>query len=233
MNATPMPFISRRRLGALSAFAFLATQALQAAPAFPEADVAAFTDRYCSSCHNDVDKEGGFDLSALKFTPGDPANFLTWVKMHDRVQAGEMPPKEKKRPDAGEMAVFVKQVASSLVASEQEMVAREGRAMRRRLNSYEYENALRDLLRAPWLQVKDQLPEDGEASWDLAGDYFRKVAIDGSAADGFSVTPTPGPDPRRVPHPLASFRQAIRITGRWREVPEKMYIYASGWAETP
>jgi len=77
------------------------------------------------------------------------------------------------------------------------------------------------------------VPEDGEAWWDLAGDYFRKVAIDGSAADGFSVTPTPGPDPRRVPHPLASFRQAIRLTGRWRDVPEKMYIYASGWSETP
>jgi len=77
------------------------------------------------------------------------------------------------------------------------------------------------------------VPEDGEAWWDLAGDYFRKVAIDGAAADGFSVTPTPGPDPRRVPHPLASFRQAIRLTGRWREVPEKMYLYASGWSETP
>lgn len=78
------------------------------------------------------------------------------------------------------------------------------------------------------------VPEDGEAWWDLAGDYFRKLAIDGSAADGFSVSPPSSPgDARRVPHPLASFRQAIRLTGRWREVAEKMYIYASGWAETP
>jgi len=41
-------------------------------------------------------------------------------------------------------------------------MAREGRATRRRLNRYEYENALRDLLHAPWLQVRDSLPEDGE-----------------------------------------------------------------------
>ncbi|MES2462297.1 MAG: DUF1587 domain-containing protein, partial [Armatimonadota bacterium] len=33
----------------------------------------------------------------------------------------------------------------------------------RRLNGYEYENALRDLFQAPWLQVRDQFPEDGEA----------------------------------------------------------------------
>ena len=78
------------------------------------------------------------------------------------------------------------------------------------------------------------VPNDGEAWWDLAGDFFRKLAIDGSAADGFSVMPPSSPgDARRVPHPLASFRQAIRLTGRWQEIAEKMYIYASGWAETP
>src|SRR5207344_2775384 len=40
---------------------------------------------------------------------------------------------------------------------------KEGRATRRRMNRYEYETALRDLLHAPWLQVRDSLPEDGEA----------------------------------------------------------------------
>ena len=35
--------------------------------------------------------------------------------------------------------------------------------MRRRLNRSEYENALRDMLHAPWLLISDQLPEDGEA----------------------------------------------------------------------
>ena len=36
-----------------------------------------------------------------------------------------------------------------------------GRSVLRRLNRYEYENTLRDLLSAPWLQLKDSLPEDG------------------------------------------------------------------------
>ena len=33
--------------------------------------------------------------------------------------------------------------------------------MLRRLNRYEYENTVRALLSAPWLQLRDSLPEDG------------------------------------------------------------------------
>src|SRR4051812_9555458 len=79
--------------------ALLCAGAARAAQADATIELSTFTDRYCSSCHNDVDKEGGLDLTALSFTPGDTANFLTWVKIHDRVQQGEMPPKEKKRPE--------------------------------------------------------------------------------------------------------------------------------------
>ena len=138
-------------------------RAAQPAPGFAEAEVFAFTDRYCTSCHNDVDKEGGLDLTNLKYAPDDPANFVTWVKVHDRVQAAEMPPQEKKRPAATELARFIQGLNSALTAVDRGLVAREGRATQRRLNRDEYENALQDLLHAPWLQVKGQFPEDGEA----------------------------------------------------------------------
>src|SRR5688572_14561120 len=103
---------------------------LQAANLNGEADILDFTDRHCSSCHNDVDKEGGLDLTSLKYSPSDPENFHTWVKIHDRVQTGEMPPKEKKRPDAPELAAFVKNVSTSLIASEEEILAQSGRSTR-------------------------------------------------------------------------------------------------------
>jgi mono/diheme cytochrome c family protein len=160
MNAYPL--LPRLLTIAFGAFA-LTAPAARAAVAFPADAAAAFTDRHCSSCHNDVDKEAGLDVTSLQFDPKDPVNFALWVKIHDRVQNGEMPPKEKKRPAAGELGGFVQGVASSLIAVEQESERANGRAMRRRLNRNEYENALRDLLGAPWLQIKDQLPEDGEA----------------------------------------------------------------------
>jgi hypothetical protein len=140
-----------------------AVPSVQAAPAFSANEVAAFTDRYCSSCHNDVDKEGGLDLSALKYDPNDPANFLAWVKVHDRVQSGEMPPKEKRRPSATDLSSFLSGLSASLIAEEQKKLTAEGRATQRRLNRYEYENVLRDLLNAPWLQIREKLPDDGES----------------------------------------------------------------------
>ena len=123
----------------------------------------AFIEKYCANCHNDIDLEAGLDLTTLAYTPADPANFLTWVKVHDRLEAGEMPPKGKKRPDAAELQTFLRGVTTSLTSYERDLTVRQGRATERRLNRTEYENALRDLLQAPWLQVKDQMPEDGEA----------------------------------------------------------------------
>jgi hypothetical protein len=123
----------------------------------------AFIEQHCAGCHDDVEKKGELDLTSLALDPKDPKNFALWVKVHDRVESGEMPPKKKARPPAGELEGFVHGLASTLSATEQETVAKQGRAMRRRLNRYEYENALRDLLDAPWLQVRDSLPEDGEA----------------------------------------------------------------------
>ena len=140
------------------------TLSVQGAAAVGENEVLAFTDRYCSSCHNDVDKEGGLDLTALKYAPDDPANFLTWVKVPDRVRDGEMPPKEKKRPAATDIGAFVKVLNASLTTFDRALVAGEGRAPRRRLNRTEYENAVRDLFQAPWLDVRTKLPEDGESA---------------------------------------------------------------------
>ena len=124
---------------------------------------AAFLEKHCAGCHDDVEKKGGLDLTTLTFAPGELKNFNAWVKVFDRVADGEMPPKTKKRPEAAELTAFTAGLAQTLMSVEQARVAAEGRATQRRLNRYEYENALRDLLHAPWLQVKDSLPEDGEA----------------------------------------------------------------------
>jgi mono/diheme cytochrome c family protein len=123
-----------------------------------------FFDQYCSECHYE-DQSGGLDLSILTFEPGNRDNFSTWVRVFDRVAAGEMPPKKKvkNRPAPADLASFTQTVSSSLTAFEKELTVRDGRAIQRRLNRYEYENALRDLLNVPWAQVKDKLPHDGEA----------------------------------------------------------------------
>lgn len=77
------------------------------------------------------------------------------------------------------------------------------------------------------------VPRDGESWWDLCGDRYRQIAINGSKADGLTVTPPGHLDPRCKPQPMGSFLQAIQLTGRWNSVREKVFIYASAWPETP
>ena len=122
-----------------------------------------FLEKHCFECHDAEVKKGGLDLTALKFDPANSTNFSAWVLVHDRVGKGEMPPKKKPRPATAELGAFTNFLASSLISAEQSRIAKEGRATQRRLNRYEYENTLRDLLHAPWLQIRDSLPEDGEA----------------------------------------------------------------------
>jgi hypothetical protein len=122
-----------------------------------------FVKQYCVECHDAESAKGGLDLTALKFEPGNSTNFSRWVLVHDRVSNGEMPPKKKARPNPVEAKAFIKSLASSLTEAEAARALKEGRATQRRLNRYEFENSLRDLLHAPWLQVRDSLPEDGEA----------------------------------------------------------------------
>jgi Protein of unknown function (DUF1592)/Protein of unknown function (DUF1588)/Protein of unknown function (DUF1585)/Protein of unknown function (DUF1587)/Protein of unknown function (DUF1595)/Planctomycete cytochrome C len=129
-----------------------------------------FMEDYCLRCHNEQDLKGSLDLTDLEYKPADPVNFQLWVKVHDRLAAHEMPPKNKPQPETAELKAFVTQLASTLTGYENGVAAREGRTTQRRLNRNEYENALRDLLDAPWLQVKDQLPEDGDAY------HFNKIS---------------------------------------------------------
>jgi len=121
-----------------------------------------FIEKYCSDCHDDLVLKADLDLIHQPFEPKNSGNFDIWVKVHDRVEAGEMPPKKKARPDPGEMKTFLTGLTTDLSSAERELVEKDGRAVKRRLNRYEYENTVRDLLSVPWVDLKDRLPEDGE-----------------------------------------------------------------------
>ncbi|MDB6052676.1 MAG: hypothetical protein JWN25_199 [Verrucomicrobiales bacterium] len=122
-----------------------------------------FIQNHCAECHDGEVKKAGLDLTALAYEPEDKANIGIWVKVHDRVEAGEMPPKKKSRPDPLALDTFVKTLTSTLKASETSIISRDGRAMQRRLNRYEYANVLEDLFHIPWAQLRNKLPDDGEA----------------------------------------------------------------------
>ncbi len=133
--------------------------------------VDAFLQKHCVECHDAEMRKGGLDLTALKSSPSTPLDTARWVKVHDRVRDGEMPPAKKPRPATQAVTEFTRELATRLTAEDEKQMAREGRATLRRLNRLEYENTVRDLLHAPWLQLKDTLPEDGVAQhFNKSGD---------------------------------------------------------------
>jgi pimeloyl-ACP methyl ester carboxylesterase len=74
------------------------------------------------------------------------------------------------------------------------------------------------------------VPEDGDSWWDLAGDHYRQLALERSGTDGLRVAAPVHLDSRCTPHPLASFRQTIHLTGKWKSVEEKVFIYTTKWS---
>jgi hypothetical protein len=129
-----------------------------------------FLRQNCLTCHNKTNASGGLDLTTA-FRPQEAKNFSLWVKVHDRVAAGEMPPKTVTQPSPAARNNFLAALSQPLSAADAAQVRREGRSTWRRMNRYEYENTLRDLLDAPWLQIKEMLPEDGlSARFNKVGD---------------------------------------------------------------
>ena len=133
----------------------LATAAHAAAPAFQP-----FLDTHCMDCHDAEMKKGGLDLAAVSTDGADAAALKKWVRVFDRVAAGEMPPaKKKKQPTQDEVQDFMAALGGDLVAKSK---AQKGTVLRR-LNRREYQNTLEDLLGVK-VNVIDMLPEDGRAA---------------------------------------------------------------------
>ena len=129
----------------------------------PPAKINAFLQKHCIECHDSETRKGGLDLTSLEFDLSKQQSFSRWLAVEDRVTAGEMPPKKKPRPLPAELKPFTNNLSSALMRADLARVTSEGRAIQRRLNRYEYENTLRDLLSLPYLEVKSFLPEDSEA----------------------------------------------------------------------
>ncbi len=103
-------------------------------------------------------KKGGLDLAALSTDGADAAALKKWVRVFDRVAAGEMPPPKKKQPSQDAVQDFMAALGGDLVTKSN---AQKGTVLRR-LNRREYQNTINDLLGVK-VNVIDSLPEDGRA----------------------------------------------------------------------
>ena len=119
-----------------------------------------FLEKHCYECHDKETKKGGLDLESLG---SEKQQLDRWIKIHDVVADGEMPPAKKKtRPPEADKAAFVNELDARLTAVA--TAARPIRTQLRRLTRQEFENSLKDLLALPRLDITGMLPADGRVS---------------------------------------------------------------------
>ena len=132
-----------------------------------------FLENQCLDCHDADMKKGGLDLDSLSKNLDDPAAMAKWVRLHDRVENGEMPPKNKKQPAAADKAEFLAELGASLTGAH----AKAKGTVLRRLNRIEYGNTMNDLF-GTHLDLSSMLPEDGRShEFDNVGEALSVSSV--------------------------------------------------------
>lgn len=126
-----------------------------------------FIEASCLDCHDSGTAEGGLDLESLSIDLTRREFFDRWVLIHDRVRDGEMPPPDEgvavrvvpigwssrangssnRRDDSlSHRQRMLRELAALLIKTDRQRIASAGRAKVRRLNRFEYENTVRELI---------------------------------------------------------------------------------------
>jgi len=137
-------------------FRLFSTWPLLAVSAFAfEPGLRPLIDSHCIECH-------GADVQKGRLRLDGEVDMGTWIKVHDRIAAGEMPPKKAEQPPQALRDESLKSLRESLHAASLEKQRTQGRVPVRRLNGTEYENTVRELVGTN-AKLKELLPEENSA----------------------------------------------------------------------
>jgi len=88
--------------GILCSTGYLSAAETKASPSSMPPTVSAFIVKNCAACHHPPNPPLGIDLTTLTFNLNDVDAYIRWVRIHDAVRDGKMPPGGKsllKEPD--------------------------------------------------------------------------------------------------------------------------------------
>lgn len=205
----------------------LAAGGLRCAAA-PAAAFAPFLEERCIDCHDSDVKKGGLDLTSLGADLSKPEVMRVWVRIHDRVQAGEMPPPKKTQPEPAERDRFITALAADLTRADMDVKG----TVLRRLNRVEYEHTLRDLLGVA-TDLQTLLPEDGKAfgfdnvgeALDLSPVHLQRYMDAAHAALRDAVRFGPAPERKAVVAPFDAGRNAENIGKHWHKLDDGSVVF--------
>ncbi len=178
-----------------------------------------FLTRHCFDCHDTDTQKGGLDLTALKPEFDSPETFARWVKVYDRLESGEMPPKKKERPSPQDARAVMTWLHDALIDAERVRLDAQSRTAVRRLTRVEYENTVRDLLDLPGIPLQNGLPEDGVVhgfdknsdALDISHVSMAKYAEAAEQALEMAIAKSPEPPPVTKMHLLLARHVATSL----------------------
>jgi mono/diheme cytochrome c family protein len=137
----PTPFLLTACLMLSSPAGLSAEPAGKLAP-----NVHRFLEMHCQKCHGKNKQEGDFRIDKLSPRVG-LEDTPQWIEIMERVNAGEMPPKEEKvQPTPDKKAEIVEWIATRMKEGEAIRMATRDRVSYRRLTREEYVYTVRDLI---------------------------------------------------------------------------------------
>ena len=126
-------------------------------------------EKYCLDCHDAETEKGSFNIDDLSFEISESNKTAeTWDKVLAAMNAGEMPPEDKKQLSNDEKSDFLEDLSIEMVKARGILSDSGGYVALRRLNQREYKNSLQEILGfEPDVSL---LPKDNEGSgFDTSG----------------------------------------------------------------
>ncbi len=124
--------------------------------------IRAFLQVHCVECHDAISRKGGIQLDSLNLAAPSADSLELLGNVYKQLDLREMPPAKKPQPTTADREAFLDSLGRTLRAATTSTETNSSRATSRRLNRFEYQNTLRDLLGLD-LNVLELLPEDGAA----------------------------------------------------------------------
>ncbi|MBL66824.1 MAG: hypothetical protein CMO74_00005 [Verrucomicrobiales bacterium] len=128
----------------------------------------ALIDSYCLDCHDAESQKGKVNLEALPFEVTTIEQAELWQKVLNAMNAGEMPPENKRQPKNVEKADFLDDLAQTMVLARKKLSDSGGKITMRRLNRREYQNTI-EALTGVRLNVESLPSDGGSGTFDTVG----------------------------------------------------------------
>jgi hypothetical protein len=200
------------------------------APEFAKEGVA-FLQKHCVACHSGPKPKADLDFESFKDDMALLKERKRWQDVLRMATTGEMPPKEKPRPTAGEVDLLVKSVNTAFDRADRNAKPDPGRVTVRRLNKVEYNNTIRDLVGVDFNPSEDFPSDDVGYGFDNIGDVLtlspvlmERYLAAAEAIMNRAVTPVPPPvtvrwqstqfsEPAAAKIPFANQYRSLKLKG--------------------